>query len=188
MTFSPSHPRPGGSSAQHSAPPTVTDATAPTFMAERSVAEAQRTAPRHLSKPAPQTHGPPPTGPDRRQDPPAASPPPYQPSMSAHIQRMPRYRRRRESQPNPEAGTVRAHPRVHIRSRPYSPRTPTAQDYEEYPGPPPPPDPTTPSHPPTPTTPPKTAAAPRDSGGSAGPTRSSGSCESGPGQSPPSRA
>ena len=35
---------------------------------------------------------------------------------------------------------------------------------------------------------PEPAAPPRDSGGSAGPTRSSGSCESGPGESPPSRA
>ena len=59
------------------------------------------------------------------------SPPPYQPSMTAHIQRMPRYRRRRESPPNPEAETVRAHPGVHIRARPHSPGTPTEQDYEE---------------------------------------------------------
>ena len=51
--------------------------------------------------------------------------------MTAHIQRMPRYRRRSELPPNPEAETVRAHPRVHIRSRPHSPRTPTVQDYEE---------------------------------------------------------
>ena len=44
---------------------------------------------------------------------------------------MPRYRRHRESQANPEAETVRAYPRVRIRPRPHSPRTPTAQDYEE---------------------------------------------------------
>ena len=75
------------------------------------------------------------TGHERRQGPPAASPPPYQPSMSAHIQRMPRYRRRRESQPNPETETVRAYPRVHIRSRPHSPHTPMAQDYEDSPRP-----------------------------------------------------
>ena len=135
MTFSSSHPRAGGSSAQHGAPPTVTDATATTFMAERAAAEARRTSSRHLSKPAPQAHIPPPTGPERRQDPPAASPPQYQPSISAHIQRMPRYHRRRESPPNPEAETVRAHQRVHIRSRPDSPRTPTVQDYEESPRP-----------------------------------------------------
>ena len=48
---------------------------------------------------------------------------------------MPRYRRQRESQPNPEAENVRAYPRVHIRPRPHSPRTPTAQDYEESPRP-----------------------------------------------------
>ena len=48
---------------------------------------------------------------------------------------MPRYRRRRESPPDPEAETVRAHPRVHIRARLHSPRTPTVQDYEESPGP-----------------------------------------------------
>ena len=55
--------------------------------------------------------------------------------MTAHIQRMPRYRRRRESPPNSEAETVRAHPRVHIRARPHSPCTPTEQDYEESPRP-----------------------------------------------------
>ena len=81
-------------------PPMVTDASATTFMAERAAAEARRTLSRHLSKPAPEAHGPPSTGPERRQGPPAASPPPYQP----------RYRRRRESQPNPEAETVRVYP------------------------------------------------------------------------------
>ena len=118
-------------------------------MAERAAVEARRTSSRHLSKPAPQAHGPPPTGPDRRQGPPAASPPPYQPSMSAHIQHMARYRRHRESQPNPEAETVRAHPQVHIRPRPHSPRIPTAQDYEESPRPATatsPHDPITPTH------------------------------------------
>ena len=83
---------------------------------------------------------------------------------------------------------MRAHPRVHIRARPHSPRTPRNRTTRNPPGPPPPPVPTTPSHPTTPTPPPKTAGPPRDSGGSAGPTRSSGSCESGPGESPPSRA
>ena len=116
-------------------PPTVTDAAASTFMAERAAAEARHISSRHRSKPAPQANGPPPTGPQRRQGPPAASPSPYQPSMSAHIQQMPRYRRHRESQPNPEAETVRAYPGVHIRPRPHSPRTPTAQDYEESPRP-----------------------------------------------------
>ena len=69
--------------------------------------------------------------------------------MTAHIQRMPHYRRRRESPPNPEAETVRAHPRVHIRVRPHSPRTPGEQDYEESPRPATatgPHDPVTPTH------------------------------------------
>ena len=104
-------------------------------MAERAAAEARRTSSRHLSKPAPQAHGPLPTKLERHQGPPAASPPPYRPSMTAHMQRMPHYRRRRESPPNPEAETVRAHPRVHIRVHPHSPRTPTEQDYEESPRP-----------------------------------------------------
>ena len=138
MTFSPSNPRLGGSRA-----------TATTFMVERAAAKARHTSSHHLSKPAPQAHGPPPTGPERRQGPPAASPPPYQPSMSAHMQHMPRYRRRRESQPNPEAETVRTYPRVHIRRRPHSPRTRRAQNYEESPRPATatsPHDPVTPTH------------------------------------------
>ena len=120
---------------QHPAwrPPTVTNAAATTFIAERAAAKARRTSSRHLSKPAPQARGPPQTSPDQRQGPPAASRPPYQPSMTAHIKRMPCYRRRRESPPNPEAETVRAHPRVRIRARPHSPHTPTEQDYEESP-------------------------------------------------------
>ena len=104
-------------------------------MAVPAAAKARRASSCHLSKPAPRAHGPPPTRPKQRQGPPAASPPPYQPSMSAHIQQMPRYRRHRESQPNPETETVRAYPRVHIRPRPRSPRTPTAQNYEESPRP-----------------------------------------------------
>ena len=130
-------------------PPTVTDATATTFMAERAAAEARRTSSRHLSKPTPQAHGPLPTKPERRQGPPAASLPPYRPSMTAHMQRMPHYRRRRNPPPNPEADTVRAHPRVHIRVHPHSPRTPTEQDYEESPRPANaagPHDPVTPTH------------------------------------------
>ena len=130
-------------------PPTVIDAAATTFIAERAVAETRRTSSRHLSKPAPQALGLPLTRPERRQGPPAASPPAYQPSMTAHIQRMPRYCRRRESPPNPEAETVRAHPGVHIRLRPHSLRTPTVQDYEEFPGPATatcPEDPVTPTH------------------------------------------
>ena len=116
-------------------PPTVTDATATTFMAERAAAEARRASSHHLPKPAPQAHGPPLTKPEQRQGPPAAPLPPYRPPMTAHMQRMPHYRRRRESPPNPEAETVRAHPRVHIRVHPHSPSTPTEQDYEESPRP-----------------------------------------------------
>ena len=69
--------------------------------------------------------------------------------MSAHIQHMPRSRRRRESQPNPKAETVRAYPGVRIGPRPHSPRTPTEQDYEESPRPATatsPHDPITPTH------------------------------------------
>ena len=97
-------------------PPTVTDAAATTFMVERAAAEARRTSSHLHSKPAPQAHRPPPTGPEQRQGQPAASPPPYQPLMSAHIRQMPRYRRPRGSQPNPEAETVSAYPRVRVRS------------------------------------------------------------------------
>ena len=163
----------------------VTYAAAITFMAERAAARAQRTSSRHLSKPAPQAQGPPPTGPEQRQGPPAASLPPYQPWMSAHIQHMPRWRRHRESQPSPEAETVLAYPRSpHLPAPPL----PAHRTTRNPPGPPPPSVPTTPSHPPTPTPPSQTAAPPRDSDGGAGPTRSSGSWESGPRQSVPSRA
>ena len=111
-------------------------------MAERAAAEARRASSHHLPKPTLQAHGP-------LQGPPAAPPPPYRPPMTAHMQRMPHYRRRRESPPNPEAETVRAHPRVHIRVHPHSPRTPTEQDYEESPRPATaagPHDPITPTH------------------------------------------
>ena len=149
MTCGPSRPKPDDSSAQHGVRLTVTNAAATTFMAERSAAEAQRASSRHLSEPAPQTHGPPATRPEERQGPPAASPPPYQASMSAHIQQIPRYRRHRESQPNPEAETLRAYQRDHICPRPHSPRTPRAQDQEEFPRPATatsPHDPITPAH------------------------------------------
>ena len=118
-------------------------------MAKRAAAEARRASSHHPPKPAPKAHGPPPTKPEQRQGPPAAPPPPYRPPMTAHMQRMPHYRRRRESPPNPEAETVRAHPRVHIRVHPHSPRTPTEQDYEESPRPAAaagPHDPVTPTH------------------------------------------
>ena len=149
MTFGPSRPRARRQQRPAQRPPTVTGAAATTCIAERAVAEARRTSSRHLSTPAPQAHGLPPTRPVLRQGPPAWSQPPYQPSMTAHIRRMPRYHRRHESPPNPEAETVRAHPRVQIRARHHSPRTPTEQDYEESPRPATangPHDPVTPTH------------------------------------------
>ena len=118
-------------------------------MAERATAEARRALFCHPSKPASQAHKQPLTRQEQRQGPPAASRPPYQPSMSAHMQQMPRYRRHRKSQPNPEAETVRAYPRVPIRPRPHSPRILTAQDYDNFPGPATatsPHDPITPTH------------------------------------------
>ena len=111
--------------------PTVTEAAATTL------------------RPAHQAQRPLLTRPEQRQGPPAVSSPPYQPSMSAHIKQMPGYRRHRESKPNCEAETVRAYPRVQIRPRPRSPRTPTAQDYGGSPGPATatsPHDPTTPTY------------------------------------------
>ena len=115
-------------------------------MAERAAAEAQRISSHHHSKPAPKAQGQPPTGPEKRQGQRAASLPPYQPPMSAHIEQMARYRRPRGSQPNPEANTVPAYPRGVLRSRPHSLRTSTAQDYEDSPGPSSPHDPTTHNH------------------------------------------
>ena len=64
MTFGPSRPRPWRQQHPARRPPAVTAAGATTFMAERAAAEARRTSSRHLSKPAPQAHGPPLTGPD----------------------------------------------------------------------------------------------------------------------------
>ena len=131
MTSGPSHPRPGGSSAQHCAP--LPSPTPPPPPSSRSAPRPKRNAirPANSQSSHPRPTEPPPTRGKQRQGPPAAPPPPYQPSMSADIQQMPRYRRQRESQPNPEAETVRAYPRVHIRPRPRSPRIPTAQDYDE---------------------------------------------------------
>ena len=116
-------------------PPAVTDAAATTVMAERAAVEARRTSflpPLTARTPSPQTT------PDRTKMAPGSTssiPAPLQPLMSAHVQQMPRYRRHPESQPNPEAETVRAYQRVDIRPRPHSSRTPTAQDYEESPRP-----------------------------------------------------
>ena len=116
-------------------PPTVTAAAANTFMAEPAEAKARRTLYRHHSKPAPEAYGPPPTGPEQRQGQSTASPPPYQHPMSAHVQQMRRYRRPHWSQPNPEAETVRAYQLVCVRPLSCSPRTPTAQDYQDSPMP-----------------------------------------------------
>ena len=73
----------------------------------------------------------------------------------------------------------------HLPAPPLPAHPPWQRTTRNPPGLRPPPVPTTPSHQPTPTPPAKTAAPPRDSGGGAGPTRSSGSCQSGPGQSLP---
>ena len=75
--------------APSTAPPTVTDAASTTFIAERAAAEARRTSSRHPAKPAPQAKRPPPTGPEESQGQPAASPPLYQPPMSATSSRCP---------------------------------------------------------------------------------------------------
>ena len=126
-------------------PPTNTSATATTSMAERTLAKARRTSSRHLLKPAPQAQGLPPTGPERRHDPPAASPAPYQPSMSAHIQRMPRYRRRCKSTQPRGGDRARTPASPHLRAPPL----PAEQDYEESPRPATatsPHDPVTPTH------------------------------------------
>ena len=110
--------------------------------------------------------------------------------VPARLEKMLRYRRPRRSQPDPKAKTVSAYagsayahasaPHAHTRHR--TTGTP--------PGLPPPPVPMTRPHTPNPmpTPPPKATAPPMDIGGSAGPTRSSWSCESGPRQSPPSMA
>ena len=188
MIFSPSHSRPGGSSAQHGAPPP--SPTPPPPPSWRSTPRPKCDAPRPANSQSPH-----PRPPDR--------PCPDQNEVRVHQQR-PRLPTNPRCQPtystcptttaaespNP---TPSWRPCAHTRGS-TSARAPTHRAPPRHrttrnpPGPPPPPVPTTPSHPPTPTPPPKTAAPPRDSGGGAGPTRSSGSCESGPEQSPPSRA
>ena len=100
-------------------PPTVTDAAAITFMAERAAAEARLTSSRHPSKPAPQAHDPPRTRPEQRQGEPAVSLPPYQPSMSVRIQRMPPYGRHHKT-PTQPGGEDRAR----VPAGPYPPTPP----------------------------------------------------------------
>ena len=91
-------------------------------MAERPTAEARRTSFHHHPKPATRPH--------------RATPAPYQPPMSPHVQQMPGYYRPHGPQLNTEAQTVSTYPRVRVRPRPsHSPCTPTAQDNEESPRP-----------------------------------------------------
>ena len=188
MTFSLSHPRPGGSSAKHGAPPSKPTPRPP--LSWRSAPRLKRDAPRPPTSQSPQprpTNRPQPDQNDarvRQKRPRHPTDPRCQPTYSACPATA------AAGSPNP---TPRRRPCAHTcestSARAPTPRAPPRhRSTRNPPGPPPPPVPTTPSHPPTPTPPPKTAAPLRDSSGGAGPTRSSGSCGSGPGQSPPSRA
>ena len=87
MTFGPSRPRPGGSSTQHGAPPpSPTPPPPPSWRsAPRPKHDAARPATSENPHPRPTDHP--------RPDEIDATVPPYQHSMSAHIQQMPRYRR-----------------------------------------------------------------------------------------------
>ena len=168
--------------------PTVTDAATTTFMAERAAAEAQRTSSSQLSKPAPQAHGPPPTGRNCARVRQKCPRPPTNPRRQPTYSKCPAAAAIASANA-PSRGRPCAHTRESTSARAPPPRAPPRhRTMRSPPGPPPPPVHTTPPHPPTPTPPPKAAAMPRDSGGSAGPTRSSGSCKSGPGQSVLSRA
>ena len=173
MTFGPRRPRPGGSSTQHSAPP-----PSPTLLPPPSWRSAPRTkhdAPRPATSQSPHP---------RPTDHPSADQidarvhqqrpqPPTNPRFQSTYSTCPATAA--TASPNP---TQRRRPCAHTRES-ASARAPTPRAPQRHrtmrnpPGLPPPPVPTTPSHPPTPTPPPKTAAPPRDSGGSAGPTRSS---------------
>ena len=188
MTFGASRPRPGGSSAQHGAPPL--SRTPPPPPSWRSAPRPKHDAPRPATSQSPQprpTNRPRPDQIDARvhqQRPRPPTNPRCQPTYSTCPATA------ATASPNP---TPRRRPCAHTRkstsARAPTPRAPPRhRTTRNPPGPPTPPVPTTPSHPRKPTPPPKTAAPPRDSGGGAGPTRSSGSCEIGPGQSPPSRA
>ena len=188
MTFNPSHPRPGGSSAQHIAPPP--SPTPPPPHSWRSVPRPKRSAPRPATSQSPHprpTDRPRPGQNDtriRQQRPRPPTNPRCQPTYSACPATA------AATSPNP---TPRLRPCAHTRestsARAPSPRAlPAHRTTRNPPDTPPPPVPTTPTHPPTPIPPLKTAGPPRNSGCSAGRTRSSGSCETGPVQSPPSRA
>ena len=128
MTFSPSHPRPGGSSAEHEHPHRYRRHSHHFHgAARRSQSATHPVPPPHKAH----TQGPE-TAPDQARTTPgsASSVPTPLPTLdvSPHTAHAP-------LPPPRRVPTVRAHPRVHIRSRPRSPRTPTAQDYEESPRP-----------------------------------------------------
>ena len=165
-------------------PPTVTDATATTFMAERAAAEARRTSSRDLSKHALKAHGP--ARPDQNdtrvhQQRPR---PPTNPRCQPIYSTCPATAAAASRNPTPWRRPF-AHTCESTSARAPTPRAPPRhRTTRNPPGPPPPPVPTTQSHPPTP----ETAAPPRDSGGGAGCTQSSGSCAGGPRQIPPLRA
>ena len=188
MTFSLSHPKPGGSSAQHGAPPP--SPTPPPPPSWRSAPRPKRNTPRPATSQSPHprpTDRPRPGQTNarvRQQHPRPPTNPPCQPTYRA----CPATAAAKSPNPTPRQRPC-AHTRESTSARAPTPRAPPRhRTTRNPPGPPPPPVPATTRHPPTPTPPPKTAAPPRDGGGSAGPTRSSGSCKSGPGQSPPSRA
>ena len=188
MTFGPSHPRPGGSSAQHGAPPP--SPTPPPPPPWRSALRPKHDAPRPATSRSPRPRFTDRPRPDQinarfhQQRPLPPTNPRCQPTYST----CPATAATASSNPTPRRRPC-AHTHESTSARAPTPRAPPRhRTTRNSPGPPLPPVPTTPSHPPTPTPPPKTAAPPRDSGGGAGHTRSSGSCKSGPGKSPPSRA
>ena len=188
MTLGPSRPRPGGSSTQHSAPPP--SPTQPPPPSWRSAPQLKHDAPRPATSRSPHPR---PTD-DPRSDQIHATVhqqcprPPTNPRCQPTYCTCPATAATASTNPTPRWRPC-AHTRESASARAPTPNAPPRNRTTRNPlGLPLPPVPTNPSHPPTPTPPPKTAALPRDSGGGSGPTRSSGSCGSGSGQSPPSRA
>ena len=147
-TFRPSHPRAGGSSAQHRGPrPSRTPPPPPSWQsAPRPKRDAFRPATSQSPHPRPTDHPrPEQNGARVHQRHPR---PPTDPRCQPTYSKCPATAAT-ASQPNSEAETVRTYPRVCIRLRPHSLRTPTAQDYEESPRPATatsPHDPITPTH------------------------------------------
>ena len=188
MTLGPSRPRPGDSSTRHGAPPP--SPTPPPPPSWRSAPRPKHDAPRPAASESPHprpTDRPRPDQIDARVHQHRLRPP-TNPGCQPTYSTCPATAATGSPNPTPRRRLCE-HTRESTSARAPTPRAlPWHRTTRNPPGPPPPPVPTTPSHPPTPTPPPKTAAPPRDSGGGTGPTRSSGSCESGPGQSPPSRA